>query len=573
MAGWSLLSDGPALDCQEILHNLQNNGFCLDLNAPPKESPDPSDDKLRSLFDKILTIFLKVKSQNHEIKPQPAMLGDGRSVDLFNLYQIVRGKGGYDLVAENGCWGLVAEESGLGFEVGSCLKLLYLKYLNPFDLWLPRIFKEKGILGSLLSIELEKEIKGLLFDVSKKGCDDDDDDDEVIILDQSFAGVDFSSLKRKRERETLLGMLDWVMKIARNPRDTAIGKRLEGFRWERGEEYYFAQALIAREVLLVKKNDCLSLEGSLLQKRQKMDPIMCEDYVGSDLATEKLTCSLRTLSPHKRSNSCSCLETSTINNNDLDQCPHLYVPALENDPEKLVLGTVESLSAENIVDLFCEDRFRKRVPVGSLYQAEVPDWTGPVSESSYESKWLGTLHWPPKVKDFKVLTEDNAIGKGRPHSCGCELRGSVECVRFHVAEKRLRLKQELGSAFSSWRFNHMGEEVSLSWTGDEELRFKAMVRLNPKSLHNNFWDKAYISFPSKRRQALVSYYFNAYLLRCRSYQNRVTPNSIDSDNDESEFGFVSNSYGHDAVKVSGSKSILCTQNKQCVDLDDYTDMD
>ncbi|XP_077240264.1 AT-rich interactive domain-containing protein 2-like [Tasmannia lanceolata] len=593
MAGWSLLSDGSSLDCGEILHNLPRNGFCLDLSPSLKEGSEASSkDKLRCLFDQIISIFLKEISQNQEIRLLPVMLGDGRLVDLFKLYRVVREKGGYDMVTENGSWASVAEESGLGLEVGSSVKLIYVKYLNTLDRWLPRILKENGISSSLLeyrerlgllSIEMEKEINGLFFEVSDrkknvqefteldsemnelktlvngnghvvecvresavgKGCGDGDDD-EVIIIDECVAKGEFSSRKRKRGRESLLGMVNWVKRVAKNPGDPATGKILEGSKQKVYGVEYWAQAILARQALRVKRNAYLCHEGSLL------------------LATEKLRGSTRLLSLHRRSPSGS---TSAISDNDMQ----LYVPELENDSERRVLRTVACLSAERIVGLFCKDQLRKRVPIGPLFQSEVPNWIGPPSESD-ESKWLGTQQWPPQVKESELLIDDGAIGKGRPNYCGCKVPGSVECVRFHVAEKRLRLKLELGSAFNGWRFNHMGEEVSLSWTDEEERRFKSVVLLNPPSLNKNFWDQAYVSFPSKRRRDLVSYYFNVFLLRRRSYQNRVTPKSIDSDNDEMELGFLSNSYGLDSMKVSGSNSILCAQNKQSVDLEESTEV-
>ncbi|KAG2330462.1 hypothetical protein Bca4012_019948 [Brassica carinata] len=42
--------------------------------------------------------------------------------------------------------------------------------------------------------------------------------------------------------------------------------------------------------------------------------------------------------------------------------------------------------------------------------------------------------------------------------------GSVEYTIFHIAEKRMELNCDLGDVFFHWRFNQMGEEVSLRWT-------------------------------------------------------------------------------------------------------------
>ncbi|OMO93981.1 hypothetical protein COLO4_16589 [Corchorus olitorius] len=86
------------------------------------------------------------------------------------------------------------------------------------------------------------------------------------------------------------------------------------------------------------------------------------------------------------------------------------------------------------------------VPIGPLFQAEVPKWTGVASES--DSKWLGTRVWSLDKKKLRNLVEVDRIGKGRQDLCGCPLQGSKECVKFHVAERRRKLKLELGSAFN-----------------------------------------------------------------------------------------------------------------------------
>ena len=67
------------------------------------------------------------------------MLGDGRRVDLYKLFMVVRGKGGYDAVCDSKLWDLVAEESGLDLSVGSSVKLVYSKYLSALDTWLKKV--------------------------------------------------------------------------------------------------------------------------------------------------------------------------------------------------------------------------------------------------------------------------------------------------------------------------------------------------------------------------------------------------------------------------------------------------
>lgn len=229
---------------------------------------------------------------------------------------------------------------------------------------------------------------------------------------------------------------------------------------------------------------------------------------------------------------------------------------LDNGPKERELVTVDISATDTKVNP-PEDDYLPRQVYGDCL-AEVPEWTGVVSQS--DSKWLGTCIWPLEHKRHIVLIETDPIGRGRPDLCGCRLPGSVECVRFHIAEKRMKLKLELGSVFYRWRFDHMGEEVSLQWTSDEETRVKDMVR-------SNLWKNAFKCFPGKTRENLVSYYFNVFLVLRRRYQNRVTPNNIDSDDDESDFGSLGDSFGHEAVKVPGFNFLACSENKQCTDFE------
>jgi hypothetical protein len=214
---------------------------------------------------------------------------------------------------------------------------------------------------------------------------------------------------------------------------------------------------------------------------------------------------------------------------------------------------------------------RNEIPIGPEYQAEVPQWTGecPVSYGDQDTvKWLGTKVWPPENVDRKELFFSDSTGKGRNVVCSCKFPGSVECVRFHVAERRLQLKHELGSAFFEWDFDRMGEEIALCWTEEEEANFKAVVQRNAPSSGRNFWNNLRLSFKQKGRRELVNYYFNCFLLRRRCYQNRITPKNIDSDDDEeTEFRFLGNRLGQSAAKYHNTKNTVCFQNAQCMDLD------
>lgn len=86
-------------------------------------------------------------------------------------------------------------------------------------------------------------------------------------------------------------------------------------------------------------------------------------------------------------------------------------------------------------------------------------------------------------------------------------------------------------------------------------------------LCKHFGDTEVRSFPRKTREDLVAYYYNVFLVQKRSYQNRVTPIMIDSDDDETEFGMIGDRFGDNVVNASGSNFPPCVQNKQCIDLE------
>ncbi|TKY65888.1 AT-rich interactive domain-containing protein 1 [Spatholobus suberectus] len=101
--------------------------------------------------------------------------------------------------------------------------------------------------------------------------------------------------------------------------------------------------------------------------------------------------------------------------------------------------------------------------IGPSFQVEVPKWVGR-DYNSDDLKWLGIQLWP-----MPDISENNTkgIGEGRRDSCSCEFPGSVNCVKLHISEARELLKLEIGTTFSSWKFDEMGEDVSKSWTLEE----------------------------------------------------------------------------------------------------------
>lgn len=369
------------------------------------------------------------------------------------------------------------------------------------------------------------------------------------------------SRKRKRDSPCFSDMLNWIKYVAKHSNDPAIGKVPNSLKWkgQTGKWVWF-QALAIREARLRKNHidtGADEADPQNQQKKQRMHPSMYEAEKLNNQPAEKLRFSKRipTLRKHILCRGCSSCSTSrnkveTRQKKEDDTAPDL---------KSVEVSVTEKTEDSDDQEMYSEG------PKEREKRAEVPEWTGVISES--DSKWLGTRMWPPEVEKTKSLVELDPIGKGRQSSCGCPFPRTTECNRFHIAEKRFKLKLELGALFFQWRFDNMGEEVSLSWTAKEEQRFKAAIKpSNPK--RKRLWDNYETIIPSRTRNMLVSYYFNVFLIKCRSYQNRVTPRDIDSDDDEKEFGRVGGNFGDIAVHVPSSRPLLnCSQNKVCTDLE------
>ncbi|KAL3536489.1 hypothetical protein ACH5RR_004950 [Cinchona calisaya] len=198
------------------------------------------------------------------------------------------------------------------------------------------------------------------------------------------------------------------------------------------------------------------------------------------------------------------------------------------------------------------------VPVGARFQADVPDWTGPCNDGGYDSessRWLGTRVWPIERRGTKITTR--VVGKGRPESCSCLSRGSMECVRRHILEERLLLLCDVGPAFFSWKLDEMGEAVSKSWTLEEQNNFESFARTKVLSNGKDLLKHALKCFPSKSRKEIISYYLNVFIPRRMSLQTRSSFSQVDTDEDEVEnsnyLGFRQKSNGK--TPISSSKVV------------------
>ncbi|XP_073298732.1 AT-rich interactive domain-containing protein 2-like [Primulina huaijiensis] len=387
------------------------------------------------------------------------------------------------------------------------------------------------------------------------------DDEKWFITQKGNVENTLDSLKRKREHRSLLEMLGWLKYIAKKSDDPAIGLIPECSKWkDHGNEELWVQVLLVRKTLMIRRPADANAREHLKDKHKKprMHPSMYEAHVSNHQSVEKLRYRDRvpsSTSPHL----CPCC--------NLEAAPQSRVishhKAKTSDCLKAPVKPVSTNVKEPAIDLNDDESYdvpaEKQVSVGPPFQAEVPAWTGEHFKS--DSKWLGARMWPQENGEKKSVGKLDPIGKGRHDFCSCSFTNSVECVRFHIAEKRFKLRRDLGLLFYRWRFDRMGEEVSLSWTKEEESRFRDMMR-SYSAYPNKFGNNSHRFLPSKTREKLISYYFNVYLVQRRSYQNRVTPKEIDSDDEEKECGLVGDSFGYKALNIPGSSLVSCTHNKE-----------
>ncbi|KAI4364724.1 hypothetical protein MLD38_020778 [Melastoma candidum] len=349
------------------------------------------------------------------------------------------------------------------------------------------------------------------------------DDEAFSVVGESVGERNLSS--DDCDSSSFSGMLGWLSQVAIDPCDGKLGSLPEWSKWKSfGGQEMWKQALIAREALFIKRSDGVD---SNWQKHPRMHPYMYDDQSGySYKLRERLKCKEKPT--WKGSAHGTASSESTSSGAQRNEDGSLSASVFWTDENGDDNGTSDSSTVGS--PFF--NRRRQRILLGSRYQAEVPKWNGVKFES--DSKWLGTQIWPLKKSERRSLIERDPIGKGRQDSCGCVIRGSVDCIRFHIAEKRFKLKVELGSAFFFWRFDKMGEEAVLPWTKQDKDKFVDIIKLNPASELKCFWDELRKGFPEKRTEELVSYYYNVFLLKRREHQNRHSPFEITSDDDESE---------------------------------------
>ncbi|WZY91856.1 hypothetical protein YC2023_064185 [Brassica napus] len=511
MAGWSTAPDAAVKTPKSF-----------DLNKSPEavSDSDPAFDELVSSFRRLLESFVV------EFCPPPPA-----TVDLFRLFVGVSHRGGFKAVTENAAWEEVGSECGLGLSA----KLIYVKYLAALARWLNRgdgggvelpgvsddligrfgdfvaQVKRKYELmrEGMVSREVGGEFKWFISKARRRF------DDKKVFLDSG------SSSPGKRKRECSLETLKWLSEAAKDPCDVSIGSLPDRSKWDcYGSEEPWKELLLFRAS---RTNSDLACE-KIWQKIQKMHPSLYQDSAGTSYnLRERLS-----------------FERGQFN-------------------ERKARISFEDGSGSEGSE---EEDDESGGLVGPEFQAEVPEWTGIITES--DPKWLGTLIWPlNKEQNNKnnLLIERDPIGKGRQDaSCGCQNPGSVGCVRFHIKAKQEKLKLELGSAFYMWCFDTMGEGNLQYWT---ELELKKVMSLmpSPPTLIPSFFDELRSVLPSKSRGKIVSYFYNVTLLQFRANQSRMTPYEIDSDTD-TQYRIATASEDPNLEANSSQKPVLLTPKKK-----------
>ncbi|KAG6530975.1 hypothetical protein ZIOFF_004745 [Zingiber officinale] len=395
---------------------------------------------------------------------------------------------------------------------------------------------------------------------------------------------------RTMTRAELASLVTWLRGTAIDPRDRT--------RAVEKEELVGAQVLRARETLFRTLDDATKLREFPLPPETSCNfqSMIFDNFQNAECMRcgEKLGALWNTLCNHTLGNCCAIekveLELGRLaflnqkgNVSEKKQKVRRHSVGLQ---KKGKVGSVEKLiqpkrrseriaqnENENIRHLRTR---RKRIGLGSNFQADVPAWMGPPSETSISSynedsdinKWVGFLTWPAQEIDRE---EFDKKFQGETNCCACPSPGSIVCIRSHVSEARFKLKAELGQAFFDWGFDNTGEEVSESWTSEEQAWFDALKRRENES-GTSVWQAIPTHFSSKSRRDLINYYFNVYLLRRMSIDSRLTPEYINSD-EENHDDEQEEDPKKKRVAVKKKAKFLKTHASDCVDVDRVTEVE
>ncbi|XP_042050031.1 uncharacterized protein LOC121795566 isoform X1 [Salvia splendens] len=218
---------------------------------------------------------------------------------------------------------------------------------------------------------------------------------------------------------------------------------------------------------------------------------------------------------------------------------NLNLPTLSGTQRKHLEPSHRSISLLNFIGDHLQ---RKVIPVGPRFQTDIPEWDDTVDMSirisSYKSdsdnlKWLGSQVWPIVTRNMKSTRRE--IGKGKNIFCSCASRASADCIKRLVCEDRLLLQHDLGPAFSSWKFDEMGEQVSESWSLKEQRAYESLMKMRPSANGKSFWKRTLKRLPRKSKKDIVNYYFNVYIPhRMSLHRSSPTINQVDTDDEDED---------------------------------------
>ncbi|MED6197669.1 hypothetical protein PIB30_058795 [Stylosanthes scabra] len=298
--------------------------------------------------------------------------------------------------------------------------------------------------------------ESILAEYGEKGVDNDDDATELSsedfdVEDNKSDGdgdCDSNAQCGKRKRDTISSeLLSWVKNFAVNPRDDSkVGliSNNKNPKWKTygphdDDEMVWKKVLLYREAAYSNKRVRSSSSEQEFCKIQKMCPLF---YDGEPKKDGIYNLRKKLKNNYNGRFSTFSIQTSSDSSYSDD----------DDSEEEEEYTSKKLLNNSPKEDSFFYQHIRaKHVPVGSSHQAVVPKWNGRrrgTASLESDSKWLGTRIWPSKhAMNPRVVVERDPIGKGRQDSCGCPEPGLVDCVRFHVAEKRNKLKLQLGKPF------------------------------------------------------------------------------------------------------------------------------
>jgi hypothetical protein len=116
-------------------------------------------------------------------------------------------------------------------------------------------------------VENEDEVKSVVV-VETDGDEEGNKGDNSEIEELDLATFEESVSSRKRKRDSIYRMLNWVTEIAKDPCDLVVGSLPEWSKWKSyGNEECWKQVLVTRESLFLKRNadSTSSAEGFVKQ--------------------------------------------------------------------------------------------------------------------------------------------------------------------------------------------------------------------------------------------------------------------------------------------------------------------